>query len=106
MKNEDLKYNQILKDCFWDSNFENSDIESILSGNDIRSKKFLFSKILLNSTNVLKDLKCFSKKELEEYIEDFKIPKFNKDFASRRKNIAEVYFLKKPLTITELQWTI
>jgi len=94
----------ILKDCFWEYSFTEKDIIDIIKGNDFAKKKFLFRKILLNSTRVLTDLKIFESSELKRMIEEFKVPKFNHDYIFRRHNIVEVYFLNKPLLINELKW--
>jgi len=79
---------------------------SIYCKNDFRRKKFLFSKILLNSTRVLIDLQIFPSGELKKLIEEYKVPQFNYDYFFRRKNIAEVYFLDKSLQIEELKWVV
>ena len=64
----------------------------------------LFEKILLNSTSLFNDLKIFDIKDIEIYLEEYKIPRFNSEYAFRIKNLAEVYFLNKPLLIDELKW--
>ncbi len=99
-----MQYNQLIKDCFWDLNIKDKDVDDILNNDDFRRKKFLFHKILLNSTNLLIDLKLFKKDELKIMVEEFKVPKFNHDYIFRRKNIVEVYFFDKPLLIEELKW--
>lgn len=98
------KYNQILKDCFWEYHFTSSDIENMAKSNDKREMKFLFDKILENSTQMLKSMKIFDKNSLKTLIEEYRAPTFNHDYISRRLNILEYYFLDKPLTINELKW--
>ncbi len=100
-----INYKRIQKDFFWDSYITESEINSILGGNDLRRKAFLFEKILLNSTKLFLDLNIFSRNELVMLLENFKVPIFNSNYIFRRKNIAEVYFLDKPLLIDELKWT-
>lgn len=99
-----INYNRIKKDCFWDLNISNDEIDSILKSEDIRKRNMLFEKILLNSTSLFKDLEVFDIKQLEILINNYKIPKFNADYSFRRKNMAEVYFFNKPLLIDELKW--
>ena len=94
----------IIKDCFWDLDFTDKDINNIINSQDIKRKSFLFDKILLNSTNLILGLKIFKKDDLKILIEKFEVPDFNYDYIFRRKNIAEVYFLDKPLLIDELKW--
>ena len=54
--------------------------------------------------SLFKDLGIFSKEQLSELLDNYKVPKFNADHAFRRKNMAEVYFFDKPLLINELKW--
>lgn len=99
-----IDYTRIQKDCFWDFNISKKDIDTILEGDDMRKKKMLFEKILLNSTKLFTDLKIFDSEQLAWLLEDYNTPKFNQEYAFRRKNMAEVYFLNKPLLIDELKW--
>lgn len=96
--------NNIIKDCFWDLNFTDKDLNNIINSKDIKRKSFLFDKILLNSSNLFIDLKIFNSDDLKILIEKFEVPNFNYDYIFRRKNIVEVYFLDKPLLIEELKW--
>lgn len=97
-------YERIQKECFWDLNISSDDIKNILINNDSKKVNLLFEKILLNSTALFKDLEIFDKKELETLLENYKVPRFNGEYAFRRKNMAEVYFFDKPLLIDELKW--
>ncbi len=94
----------ILKDCFWEYNFSKEDIVKLAKSQNIAEKKFLFEKILANSTMLIKSMEIFDKNNLKELIESYQIPMFNKDYLSRRLNMLEFYFLNKPLTINELKW--
>ena len=100
----DSNLNRIIKECFWDMQMSSKKIIKIVNGNDLSQKKFLFRKILLNSTRVLNDLKIFNPDDLKVLIEEFRVPQFNYDYIFRRHNIVEVYFLDKPLLIDELKW--
>lgn len=101
-----INYERIKKECFWDMDISNEEIDDILKGNNKRKKRMLFEKILLNSTALFKDLAIFDKNELAVLLEEYKIPKFNSDYAFKRKNMAEVYFFDKPLLINELKWAV
>jgi len=96
--------NEIIEDCFWEYDFTGNDIYQMAKSSDMERKKFLFSKILENSTNLIKSMKIFGKNDLRSLVESYKIPSFNQEFLKRRINILEYYFLDKPLKITELQW--
>jgi hypothetical protein len=95
---------KIIKDCFWEYDFLKEDIYNMANGTDISAKKFLFSKILANSTDMIKSMKIFSKDDLKELIESYKVPSFNSEFIKRRLNMLEFYFLDKELEVTELKW--
>jgi len=98
-----VNYERILKDCIWEYNFTIEDIKKLAIGTT-REKSFLFQKILLNSTSLFSSLKIFNENDLRILIEKYKVPAFNHDYIFKRKNMAEVYFLNKPLAIRELQW--
>ena len=98
-----VNYERILKDCIWEYNFTIEDIKKLAIGTT-REKSFLFQKILLNSTSLFSSLKIFNENDLKILIEQYKVPTFNHDYIFKRKNMAEVYFLNKPLAISELQW--
>jgi len=100
----EMNYTRIKKDCFWDLDISEADIENIIKRDDERKKKMLFEKILLNSTALFRDLKIFDIKDIEIYLQEYRVPRFNSEYAFRRKNLAEVYFFDKPLLIDELKW--
>lgn len=99
-----IDYERIQKDCFWDVSMSKSDIDDILTQDNPQKKAFLYQKILLNSTQLFKDITIFSIEDISQLTEDFKVPRFNHDYIFRRKNLVEVYFLDKPLLINELKW--
>ncbi len=98
----DLK--RILKECFWDLKISEEDITDILNRDDFAKKKFLFEKILWNSTRLFDDLSLFKPEELRSMLDAYKIPNFNREYIARRVNMAQVYFFDKPLTVEDLQW--
>ena len=97
-------YQRIIKECFWDMQMRPSDIDEIIQVSDVVKKTLLFEKILLNSTHTFQDLLLFKKDELKVLLENFNVPRFNKEYIARRKNMVEVYFFDAPLTIDELRW--
>ncbi len=99
-----INYERMIKDCFWEYNFTFEEIQKLSQSDNAHEKEFLFEKILLNSTNLFADLKIFDSKILADLINNYKVPSFNSAHAFKRKNLAEVYFLNKPLTINELKW--
>ena len=99
---ENLK--RVSKECFWDLNIDENGIKNILKSDDFMKRKLLFEKILLNSSQLFKDIKLFPKDELGVFLEEYKVPNFNKDYIAKRKNLIEFYFFDKELTIKELKW--
>ena len=100
-----VNYDRIIRECFWDNHITAEELQHIIHGDDLRKKKQLFEKILLNSSHYLLDLQLFSREDLRLLLEEYQLPEFNYDYAFRRKNIAEVFFLDKELKIGELKWT-
>lgn len=98
------RFQRIKKECFWEYSFTQEDLTDIVTGSDFAQKKFLFEKILLNSSRFLGDLRIFKTEDLHQLIDGYKVPQFNYDFAFRRKNMVEVYFFNRPLLIEELRW--
>ncbi len=99
-----IDYQRIIKECFWDIQMQPSDIDNIADSSDIAKKRLLFEKILLNSTQMFQDLLLFKNDELKVLLTNFNVPRFNKEYIAKRKNMVEVYFFDKPLTIDELRW--
>jgi hypothetical protein len=99
-----IQAKRILKECFWEYDFDVDDLLHLATSDHERDKRFLFEKILLNSTKLFVDLKIFEREQLKKLIESYKVPTFNHDYIARRKNMAEVYFLNKPITVNELRW--
>ena len=97
-------YKRIAQECFWDLTISDAEIKEIATGVDDRKKRMLFEKILLNSTALFYDMQIFDKATLVQLLEGYRLPQFNRDYAFRRKNMLEVYFLDKPLLIDELKW--
>lgn len=102
MQKEQTK--NILKECFWEYNFNEDDLISLAKSQDTKEQMFLFSKILENSKELLKSMKIFNKSDLESLINSYNLPSFKHEYMARRLNIVEYYFLDKPLTINELKW--
>ena len=98
------RYQQLISDCFWEYDFTPEDITRMIDADDFREKRFLFGKIMANSTNLLKDLKVFPLEDLNLLLDGYIVPEFNHEFLWRRKNIVEFYFFNKKLKVEELKW--
>jgi len=102
MQKEQIK--NILKECFWEYDFNENDIISLAKSQDTQEQMFLFTKILENAKELLKSMKIFDESDLKRLIESYTLPSFKHDYMARRLNIVEYFFLDKPLTINELKW--
>ncbi|KIM13334.1 MAG: hypothetical protein KU38_01385 [Sulfurovum sp. FS08-3] len=100
------KLDRMRKECFWEYRLSDDEIRRLAKSPNEREQKFLFEKILLNSSVMFRDLKIFDTKRLEELIESYQPPICNHDYAFKRKNMAEVYFLNTPLLVDELRWIV
>ena len=99
-----INYSKLIKECFWDYDFTAQDIKSLSISENKREQLFLFQKILLNSSCMFNDLKIFDLEILKKMIQEFQVPEFNNVFVTKRKNMAEVYFLNSQLKVSELKW--
>jgi len=105
MKSQENVAKEIVKECFWDYDLSEKDILQMIKGVDKRSKNILFEKILVNSQNLLLALSLFKKDELKEFLTNYKVPHFNKEYIQKRKDIAEFFFFGKKLKYKDLLWT-
>ena len=99
-----MKYERLIKECFWDYNFKDEDIERLLHSSDFQDKQFLYEKILINSTNLLGDMQLFNKEDLKKLTDTYQIPSFNQEYIHKRHNIIQYFFFDEPLEIDELKW--
>ena len=97
---------EILKECFWEYEISVDKILSILEGDDVAEKQFLFNKIFTNSTNVLKMLEIFPLKDIKQFLNDFKITGYNRDYYARKRDIVRNVLLNEPVSVKGLEWTI
>ena len=99
-------FERIKKECFWDLQISEQELQAIPQQTDLRRLAFLFEKILLNSSRYLTDLQLFSPAQIKQLLDSMQLSQFNHEHAFHRHNIAQVYFLDQPLRIPELQWNL
>jgi len=97
---------RIIRECFWDHEISEEDLAAILAGHDASRKRFLFEKILINSTRLLDDMSLFGRDELKKMLEEYQVPAFNREHIALRKNMVEAWFFDQPLTAEELRWVL
>lgn len=95
---------RIRRECFWETTVAPEDILRMARAGNREEKKYIFEKILLNSSNLLDDISIFDLVDLKELLENYKLPEFNREHAAKRKNLVEVFFFDKDLVIEELLW--
>ncbi len=99
-----MKYDRLIKECFWDYRFTNQDIENLLHSKEFQDKQFLYEKILINSTDLLGNMQLFDRDDLKKLTDAYKIPTFNREHIRKRHNIVQYFFFDEPLQIDELKW--
>lgn len=60
-----------LKNCLWDYNFSDKQIQDIFAGDSFRNKQWLFSRIIYNSTDKIGDLSLFADEDLKKLFDNF-----------------------------------
>lgn len=60
------KFERIKKECFWEYDLYEDFLRNVGNINDFKIKKFVFEKILLNSSRLFEDLSIFSKEDIEK----------------------------------------
>jgi len=105
-KNKEVReiIEQIIKECFWDYNFETNDIVKIVKSGSFNEKMFLFQKILSNSSDVLRALRIFSERDLKELFNKYKVSQFNRDYLQKRRDVVESVLFNKEIHINGLDW--
>ncbi len=94
---------KIIKECYWDYDIDIRDLQNILASNNKREIKKLFSKILYNSKDKLLALQLFSKQQLRELFDDFKIT-YNKKYITKHFLVLRSLLLDEKHKIKSLEW--
>ena len=95
--------NRIKKDCFWDSNITTIELKKILDIQDKRELKKLFSKIIYNSKDKLRALQIFSKEQLKEFFDEFKVT-YNHRYITKHVSVLKALLLDEKVNIRSLEW--
>lgn len=77
---------------------------AIFEKNNPAEKRFLFTKIFANSTNVLKVLEIFSLDEIKQFLDEFRAPRYNREYLQRKRDIVRHLMLNEPVSVKELEW--
>ena len=98
-----INYERIIKDCFWDSNINESDLKKIISNADDREIKKLFSKIIYNATDKLQALQLFTQSQLKSCFSTFEVT-YNKKYISKHILVLKSLLLNETHYIKGLEW--
>ena len=77
---------------------------AIFEKNNPAEKRFLFTKIFVNSTNVLKALEIFPLAEIKQFLDEFHITHYNREYLQRKRDIVRNLMLNEPVSVKELRW--
>ena len=77
---------------------------AIFEKNNPVEKRFLFTKIFVNSTNVLKVLEIFPFGEIKQFLDEFRPPRYQREYLQRKRDIVRYVMLNEPVSIKELGW--
>ena len=102
-KLKDKILENILKECYWDYNIDKNDLKNILSCNNERDIKKLFSRIIYNSKDKLLALQLFSKQQLEKLFTEFEV-KYNEKYITKHLLVLKSLLLNEKVTIKSLEW--
>ena len=53
-----------MRDCLWDYTISEAELQSIITGSDMKKKQWLFNRIVYNSQDKIGDLLLFPEKDL------------------------------------------
>ena len=62
-----------LKDCVWDYNISEDELQNIALSPDVKKKQWLFKRIVYNSRDKIHDLSIFNEKDLRNLFDNFKL---------------------------------
>ena len=97
---------QINRECLWEYHMNSAEIlEMAQSGSD-QERFFLFTKIIENSTNLLKDLNIFSIADQKKMLLCYTPPNFNHQFLDKRHKIVKYFLTGQKVHIPELRWNL
>ena len=94
---------QIIKECYWDSNMTSQDLENIVVSKDQRELEKLFSKIIYNSKDKLNALQLFSQEQLKYLFSNFQVT-YNKKYIEKHILVLRVLLLDEKHEIKGLEW--
>ncbi len=96
-------YQQIIKECYWDSAITPKELDDIVKSNDTRELQKLFSKIIYNSSDKLRALQIFTKEQLEVCFKNFQVT-YNHKYIQKHYKVLANLLLGKKYKVEGLEW--
>ena len=96
-------YEEIVKECYWDSNITPKELQKLVNSGDFRELKKIFAKIIYNSNDKLKALTIFQKDMLKRLFDDFKIT-YNDKYIEKHILVLRSLLLGESHKIKGLDW--
>jgi len=95
----------IIKDCYWDCNVTEKDIQDISESDNFRLKQKLFFRIMYNSTDRLKALQIFKQEDLNKLFNSFSpSPGYKEKFIIKHVLVLRNILLNEKNKVEGLQW--
>jgi len=95
----------IIKDCYWDYDVTEKDIQDISESDNFRLKQKLFAKIMYNSTDRLKALRIFNQEDLKKLFTSFSpSPGHKEKFINKHILVLRNILLNEKNKVEGLQW--
>lgn len=95
---------RIRRDCLWEYRLSDSEILAMANNGTDAEKRFLFNKILENSTDVLRAIEIFSTADQRALTLAYRPPRFNHAFFDRRHKIVSFFVTGQEVDIPALRW--
>jgi len=96
-------YEEIVRECYWDSNITPQELQKLVNSKNYRELKKIFSKIIYNSNDKLKALKIFEKDQLRRLFDDFKIT-YNDKYIKKHVLVLRTLLLGESHKVKGLDW--
>jgi len=95
----------IKRDCYWDYNVTEKEIQEISESDNFRLKQKLFAKIMYNSTDRLKALQIFKHEDLNKLFNSFSpSPGYKEKYINKHILVLRNILLNEKNKVEGLQW--
>ena len=104
MEQSTIDFDKLIRESFWDYNMTREDFVRIADSGNFREKSHLFEKVLFHSSDRVRIIKMFFKKDdMEKLFNTVTINRFNRHF-ERNIMIAKYFLIDKSIRVKGLEW--